>query len=410
MFFFLCSPLLFANPPASLPEPSEHEEQRGKYRVKDPETGYHYYVKVPSSYEKNRPAGIHLFFHGQGGHKGASSFHQWNKHFLEPYRLIGINMQYMDGDNSKDKQKKAKAAMNAVAQVMADYRVIPRGVISSFSGGGIPHAVFYNRRGGAIGWKWPFNHSALYSSNFWKTVRDQSMSWYVEVGGKEWNLADLGSTNSDVYRNLIQMANRYPEFMLNIEPKQGHTISDVSQSARMFHRSDLARSPFLWAPGYEHRTTRQIARRANQGKLGSAFGDIDRELNGGSLKKPLEKELKRLRTLIRKRADQMVSVCENLADRDALLFTYYSKTFKAKLQGMEAGKRIRELIRKHDGGEYRERVRMSAKVRQQLLRLVKDGRIKNPDKNKERVKNVLETISNQSLTGRVLKQLLDAEG
>ncbi|HUS57118.1 MAG TPA: hypothetical protein VM141_00570 [Planctomycetota bacterium] len=122
------------------PAPSENKGKTGTYQMKTSSEGNNYYVCVPKSYSEGNPAGIHLYFHGQGGHGGAANFGQWAGPFLDSQNLIGINMQYMDGDNQKDTPGKVASAIEAVLQTMADYRVIPgRGVVCSFSGGGLPH-------------------------------------------------------------------------------------------------------------------------------------------------------------------------------------------------------------------------------------------------------------------------------
>ena len=130
-------------PPA--PKPSANAGKKGQYQSKTSRPGYNYNVYVPASYSDENPAGLHLFFHGQASQGSAKYFGQWAANFLDKFNLIGINMQYEDGDNAKDTEGKVKSAQEAVAQTIADYKIVPgRGVICSFSGGGLPHSLFYD--------------------------------------------------------------------------------------------------------------------------------------------------------------------------------------------------------------------------------------------------------------------------
>ena len=145
-------------PPMHRPAPSANKGRVGTYQAKTSVAGCNYYVYVPRSCSDANPAGLHLFFHGQTGQGGAPDFGLWARDFLEPQNLIGINMQYLDGDNMKDTPGKVAAAVEAIEQVMADYKVIQgRGVVASFSGGGLPHmlfAVMYGRADAKKG-SWP---------------------------------------------------------------------------------------------------------------------------------------------------------------------------------------------------------------------------------------------------------------
>ena len=123
-------------------KPSANAGKLGEYNAPTSVGDYSYHVHVPQGYSEQNPAGIHLFFSGQGGCSDNKWFGQWAKFFLEPFNLIGINMKYPDGDNMKNLEGKVKAAQEAIAQVEADYRiVIGRGAIASFSGGGMPHGM-----------------------------------------------------------------------------------------------------------------------------------------------------------------------------------------------------------------------------------------------------------------------------
>ena len=66
-----------------IPKPSENKGKPGTYQAKTSHEGCNYYVYVPKSYSDDNPAGLHLYFHGQGGQGGASGFGQWATQFLE---------------------------------------------------------------------------------------------------------------------------------------------------------------------------------------------------------------------------------------------------------------------------------------------------------------------------------------
>src|SRR5258706_2689622 len=98
-----------AGPPARpAPKPSENAGRKGTYQAKTSRGGYNYYVCVPAAYSDENPAGLHLFFHGQNSQSAAPKFGTWPRSFLDPHNLIGINMQYEDGDNARDTEGKVK--------------------------------------------------------------------------------------------------------------------------------------------------------------------------------------------------------------------------------------------------------------------------------------------------------------
>src|SRR5687767_6186238 len=104
--------------PQTPPKPSANAGKRGEYSAKTSRPGYNYNVYFPAKYSDDNPAGLHLFFHGQGSQGSAKYFGTWAKHFLDRFNLIGINMQYEDGDNAKDTEGKVKSAQEAIAQTM----------------------------------------------------------------------------------------------------------------------------------------------------------------------------------------------------------------------------------------------------------------------------------------------------
>jgi len=80
-----------APPAAPAPQPEKpaagNKGRTGSYQCTTSHAGYNYYVCVPKGYSDESPAGLHLYFHGQGSGGSAPNFGQWAKHFLEPFNL-----------------------------------------------------------------------------------------------------------------------------------------------------------------------------------------------------------------------------------------------------------------------------------------------------------------------------------
>ncbi|MHB1156246.1 MAG: alpha/beta hydrolase family protein [Phycisphaerales bacterium] len=341
--------------PLQAASPSGNADKRGSYTVNTSVSGeYNYHVFVPQSYTPEKGAGIHLFFHGQGKGPGIESLKQWEKDFCEPYRLIAINMQYLDGDNQTDTVGKLKAAMQAVEQVMADYHVIPgRGVIASFSGGGLPHALFYvqhaNDRPGPT---WPFSCSALYGSNFWTKFdfrnnrnycKDSSITpsrdlcWIVTLGEKEWPMGGppLGKTQIMDANDLFAGVGRAGfDLVFRVEKDKGHNIAagDRRAAAALFHRHDLAYDPFVYEPQFTDPEVRTQAQHANQLQLGPVLAALTRTLAKDKLKDETRKQAELLKSLVEERAADVLAMGTDLADKDPLLFINYQKQLDAQLK------------------------------------------------------------------------------
>jgi hypothetical protein len=335
--------LLTQEPPV---KPSANAGRTGSYQARTSRPGYNYWVYVPKSYAPENPAGLHLFFHGQNAQGGAKNFDLWARHLLEPFNLIGINMEYEDGDNAADTEGKLKAAREAVAQVLADYKVVPgRGVISSFSGGGAPHALFYDRHAGAPrGREWPFCMAALYGSNYWQPPRHQKaspMAWLVAVGHKEWTLARLGESNTQLMAALLAEASRgsCPDLYFKVLPEKGHSIADedVAEAARVFRRADLATAPFLWAGDFPEPELRRAVEATNGLALGKAL-----ELAEKAPEK-VRPQADALRGKIRARVQAVLELSEELARKDPVLAVHYLPIFQRQLQGLPEA---RELLKK----------------------------------------------------------------
>jgi hypothetical protein len=340
-------------PPDAPVPPSANKGRAGKYHV-DLKTGYGYWIEVPNSYSEAKPAGIHLFFHGQNGQGGAEWFNNWEGPFLEAHDLIGINMQYMDGDNMKDTAGKTAAARRAIAQTIADYKVVVgRGVICSFSGGGLPHALFADQASKTRGASWPFCHVALYSSNY-RTDAAQGcpMSWYIGVGTAEWNLAganlgiDACHRAGEIYGALARGA--CPDFHFKIIKDKGHTIlpEDVAESARAFPRSDLAFAPFLYAPDYAEPELKGIVAACGALQLGPALAAIDKLKARPTAAEAVKAKADAIGALIAARIERIRAVANGLADEDAVLAAYYLPLYVAQCKGTPAEKELKTAMQR----------------------------------------------------------------
>jgi len=337
-----------ANPPASAgPKPSANAGKRGQYSATTSRAGNNYNVYVPAKYSEENPAGLHLFFHGQGSQGSAKYFGQWATHFLDKYNLIGVNMQYEDGDNGKDTEGKVKSAQEAIAQTIADYKVIAgRGVICSFSGGGLPHALYYDgqaKNGRSA--TWPFCHSALYSSNYRNKPAHQKstpMSFFISVGQGEWNMASLGSDGLGRMTELMNDTNQGApsDLYFKVIKGKGHSLADeeVAESSNGFRRSDLAFAPFLYAPDYPEREFQKILQEGNALMLGRAASAIEK------LPEPLKAKGAKLKERIDARVQAVLALAKELADNDPVLAGFYGPIFTRQLQGLPEAGDLKETL------------------------------------------------------------------
>lgn len=340
------------------PEPwavtvSENAGRAGTYQAATRYGTYNYYVCVPASYSADNPAGVHLYFHGQNGQGGAPDFGRWKKYFLEPHNLIGINMQYMDGDNLKDTEGKVAAAQQAVAQVCADYKVIvPRGVVSSFSGGGLPHGLTAAKYAATRGARWPFTLSIMYSANY---SQDASvgvpMAWYIAVGTDEWSLANLGQTAlgraGELYRASAKTGS--PDVFLKVIAGKGHTIldTDAEIAASLFALSDLAFTPCLYVPDFtdkELKELRPAVEQANALQTGAAAATLTKLLAKPALAEPVKAAATRLQARVAARLDAVAAMVKRLAEEDAVRAAYYGPLLLGQLKGAAQEKEARAAL------------------------------------------------------------------
>jgi hypothetical protein len=329
--------------------PSANKARTGTYQV-DLGGGYGYYVCVPASYGDGNPAGLHIFFHGQHGQGGAPSFSGWQGPFLDAYNLIGINMQYMDGDNMHDTVGKARAARHALLQTMADYKiVVGRGVISSFSGGGWPHATLANAYSRARGIAWPFCHSAIYSSNYIASAAQGCpMSWFVSVGTQEWSLAGLGQTGTTRTNELYGTLKHggCPDIHFKITKDKGHTIlpEEIAASATEFDRSDLAFAPFVYLPDYPDRVLSGPLRACDALALGPASSMLAKLKAKTGTPADLAAKIDALQSLVDARVARILSVSKQLCADDPVLASYYLPLYLEQIRGLPAEKELRKAM------------------------------------------------------------------
>ena len=319
----------------TLPKPSANAGRTGSYQADTSNPANKYWVCVPKSYDGKRGAGLHVFFHGQGGSGSAPNFGQWQQSLLEPFCLIGINMQYTDNDNATATAGKADSALEAALQVMADYKVVPgRGMTACFSGGGMPCGNWYSRLGRNRGLAWPFTALALYGANFWDpVVAGPPCGWFIGIGTEEWNMGipTLGTSQSQRMGEALRLVKAFgPDQRFQVVVGLGHSISDgeVAEAAALFRRVDLAHAPFLYAADFSERPLAAAVALSNNGLLGSAATTL------AKIKDPaLAEKIATLIAAIDARAADQVKLVTGLAGSDLLLANYYGAIFARGLKG-----------------------------------------------------------------------------
>ena len=394
---------------------SANAGRRGTYQADLKRHGqYKFWVCVPAAYSDDTPSGLHLFFHGQNGQTGAPNFGRWQGAFLDPYNLIGINMQYLDGDNVKDRDGKIEAAQEAIAQVMADYKVVLRGAIGSFSGGAIPHSGLHAKVAAGLPTKaWPFTHASLYGSNYRGSIRDGlGMSWFIGLGGGEWTLASLGATQTARMGELIDLALKRgsPDAYLRIEKEKGHSISnaDVASAAAMFRRSDLAQGRFLHEPSWPGKA-KPLAALANSLALGQADAAIAKALKPETLPADERERLAKLKALVDARVEAVLKLMQELATDDAVLVNWYGAIFTTQLKGHPRAKELKELLaataKKPAARKQLQAWEAFAKAYPSLL----DGdgpKLKQPDKSVPLLEQLASLAGERSLAGTMIQEFL----
>jgi hypothetical protein len=353
----ICSGLLQAAepaPPAAAPKPSANKGKTGKYQSHTSHPGYDYWVNVPPSYSDDNPAGLHVFFHGQGCPQTAeSTIEMWEK-YEAPFNLIQVNMQYQDGDNEKDTAGKVAAAREAIAQTFADYKIVAgRGIVCSFSGGGLTHGLLFKNYAKTRGPDWPFCHSALYSSNYRVPAPGAAppMSWFFSVGSAEWGMAKptLGSDATEHVLELETAAGKsgVPDICFKILKGKDHHIDDleIAEAAKGFRRSELAFAPFVYEADYDKELA-PIAKQANTLALGPALSAVDRVLTGKNTPDAVKTKAESLKKHLTSRVAAILKVAQDLADNDAILCNYYGPKYTQELAGLPEAKDLQAILSK----------------------------------------------------------------
>ncbi len=349
----------------AVPAPAQTTEQCNTSKE-----GYTYFVYVPKTYSDDNPAGIHVFFSGQGGCANNGSFGQWAK-TLERHNLIGINLQYADGKNDVDTGGKTQAAVEALQGVIGKYKILPgRGMVGSFSGGGLPHAGLLAaaaKGGGPL----PFCHSSLYGSNYWQRIRSNAgMSWTVAIGSEEWGMGKptLGDTQNDRAAELYALAARggCPDVYLRIQKGKGHSISgaDVQAASDAFERSDLAFIGFFYAPDFPERELKPIITAANRLDLALASKQVEKLVADAKAPEEVLAKARKVKERLDARIDHVIRVGKDLAEKDPGLCEFYGKIY---LKQLRTHPREDELKTALDDARKTDAYRKSAKAFQSFI-------------------------------------------
>ena len=221
-----------------------------------------------------------------------------------------------------------------------------RGVVCSFSGGGLPHCLFYDGQAkGGRSATWPFCHAALYSSNYRNKPAHQKptpMTFFISVGQGEWNLASLGADGLGRMTELLgDTAQGAPsDLYFKVIKGKGHSIADeeVAESANGFRRSDLAFAPFVYGPDYSEKEFRGIVEEANGLQLGRAASGIEK------LPEAMKAKGAKLKERIDARVQSILALMKEIAENDPVLANFYGPIFTRQLQGLPEAKELKETL------------------------------------------------------------------
>lgn len=317
--------------------PSANAGKRGEYEAATGNPKYRYLVYVPPAYCDTNPAGIHLFFHHKNKQNEVKKMSDlWAKHFSDPHNLIGIGMIYEDGDTTNDVQGKADAAYEALAQIIADYKiVIGRGAISS---GGWIYENMAIRSAKKRGPDWPFNHVGLHGNNLLKSgyPTDPELSWFMTVDPKFYTSGtpSLGASIGKRYADIMTQATKKgsPDAQFIVE-----TCTDFEQhmslSAGGFARSDLAFNQFLLSENWNEREFKPIVKKANSLALGTAHNDACKLLERPDLDENVRSKALLLKDRIEQRIRGVSGMARRLPATDPVLSEFYTKIYLKQLKG-----------------------------------------------------------------------------
>ena len=320
--------------------PSANRGRTGTYRADTANPAYHYWVCVPSTYSAERPAGLYIFFHGQFNSNGADNF--WVAGgMLEAHNLVGINMEYTDGNYLQDAPGKLAAAEQAVLQTMADYKIVQgRGVMASFSGGGIIHNAYFNRHGAggprAMSPAWCFCTNALYSTNY-RGPAGGGWNWLVCLHEEERMLAGLGTSQTRVAADVLResLAGGAAEAVFFYAKGLGHGVTDrdTAWASRMFGRTDLAIAPFVYAADYPEPPLAPAVTALGRLAYGPAEAALKKLVAAPQTPAELRAKAEKLLTAMSERADRIVAMGKGLAADDPILCAAYARLIIPQFTG-----------------------------------------------------------------------------
>jgi len=385
-------------------EPSANAGKVGQYVVGEPESGLKYWVFVPEGIAPETPAGIHLFFPGSFNPTDYNGFDD----VFAAHRLIGITI--VEPQTERDNgAKSAQCAAAAVAQVMADYPVVDRGIIASYDQGGRGHSLYAGQH---MGRDWPFIYTTLYKSQYRMPVSGKVPMGFTVILNHAGYQKEGGSIRSNGIARMneaLQLASKggFPDHFFRVQSRASITGDHVADGTRGYQRVDLALGSFLYLPHWDaSREVAKLAATADAGQLGAAFQGIDQALAG----EPEEAEraqLEQLRELVGERAERLLTLCSGLANIDGRLLMYYAGNSAKRLRGHPAADRLRAVMQEASGnpelGRHVQAWQRFAKIFPGLLAF--DEPKLASDKFKTELDELSTVIGIESPLGRMCRQL-----
>ncbi len=342
--------------------PSANKGRRGTYKCATSRPNYSYFVRVPSTYSERNPAGIHVYIHGDGCANTAEPYLDlFSKFFLEPHNLIGIDVEFDDNTNWVDVDGKAAAVMEAVEQTIADYKVIRgRGVLSSHCGGANTHCAVIEKYGAgpARSASWPFSHCAAYAPRFDRSAKlAPEMSWFLCASDGEWAGASIGADAVARMQDLMARAAKGECADVYLKPTKGQQHwkvfgsdarwlddRDLAESSRIFGRSDLAFSGFLYEPDFAESELVPIVKAANALHLGPAAAGLDKLLARKDLASDLRAKAELVKAKLALRVETVLALSRQMSVEDPVLWCWYSKVFTRQLAGHPRETEFRRVV------------------------------------------------------------------
>ena len=174
------------------------------------------------------------------------------------------------------------------------------------------------------------------------------MSWFIGLGGKEWNKFSIGQSQTARMAELLADTNHggCPDLYLRLEVPRDHTIAagDVKASAVMFGRSSVAFTPFVYPADYPERELQPIVASCNDLALGKAATALQTLIARKTTKPALNDKAQELKTLLDERVDAVLKLSQQLSRDDPVLFAWYSSLFTQQLAGHPRAKELGTII------------------------------------------------------------------